>query len=140
MAELPSTKKRKHRDPLMEHEAVLAYREQFNLTPNAGFRRDIAATIRTYDDLCIWWSLISAWGYTDKKTGKWKARNPLDIKSLLTVFEFKKREKENGKMATGNTGNDKASLVSTRRRKGISSGRSSEVLRVQPPSNYFRVD
>lgn len=139
---LKSGKETKWKDETMYSEAIIAYRDQFNLTPNFGFRKDICVTIKTYDDLCIWTSLLAAWGYVDKKTGKWKARNPLDVKGLLTCFEFKKREKENGKMATSNTGNDKASPVSARRRKGISSRRDSEVhqVRVQPPSDYFRVD
>ena len=77
-------------DPNMYHEAVLAYREQFDLTPNRGFRNDIAVTVKTYEDLCIWQDLIARWGYM--KDGKWKPRNPLDIRGLIRCFEFKVRE------------------------------------------------
>ena len=82
----------KYSDPNMTHEGVLAYREQFDLTPNKGFRRDIAVTVKTYDDLCIWQDLLAHWGYM--KDGKWKARNPLDVKGMITVFEMKQRQRD----------------------------------------------
>ncbi len=82
----------KYDDPNMLHEAVLAYREQFNLTPNRGYRRDIAVTIQTYDDLLLWQNVIARWGYL--KGEKWVKRNPLDIKGMLTVFEMRVREKK----------------------------------------------
>lgn len=130
----------KYSDPNMTHEGVLAYREQFDLCPNKGFRRDIAVTIVTYDDLCIWTNLLAAWGYIDRKTGKWKARNPLDIKGLLTCFEFKKREKENAKLER-DSGHNQASLVSTRGRKRLRARSDGELpkVSVEPPSQYFRV-
>lgn len=84
----------KFKDENCLNEAVLAYREQFNLMPNRGFRADIAVTIKTYDDLCVWQDLVAHWGFIDKKTGKWVKRNPLDVKNMLTCFEFKQREKE----------------------------------------------
>lgn len=129
----------KYTDPNMTHEGVLAYREQFNLVPNRGFRQDIAVTIKTYDDLLIWQDLLAHWGYF--KDGKWKARNPLDIKGLLTVFEMKVRENERRKMESTN-GNNQASTVPTRGRKGLSRRSDSNVpsVRIQPPSEYFRVD
>lgn len=91
------TREVKYKDPNCYNEAVIAYRDQFELMPNRGFRQDIAVTIKTYDDLCIWQDLLARWGYTDRTTGKWKARNPLDIKSLLTVFEMKQREAQRKK-------------------------------------------
>lgn len=90
-----SGKRIRFSDPNCYHEAVLAYREQFNLMPNRGYRSDIAITIRSYEDLCIWQDLIAHWGYM--KDGKWKPRNPLDVKSLLTVFEMKQREAQRKK-------------------------------------------
>lgn len=77
-----------YKDPLMYHEGVLSYREQFNLVPNAGFRRDIAATIQTYEDLLLWQDVIGHWGYM--KDGKWKPRNPLDVRGMLNVFDYRK--------------------------------------------------
>jgi len=91
------TRELKYKDPNMYNEAVLSYREQFNLVPNRGFRQDIAVTVKTYDDLLIWQDLLAHWGYNDRQTGKWKARNPLDVKSLLTCFEFKQREAQRKK-------------------------------------------
>lgn len=85
------------KDETLLNEAVIAYREQFLLTPNKGYRRDICVTVKTYDDLCLWQDLLAHWGYNDRKTGKWKARNPLDIKGLLTCFEFKQREAQRKK-------------------------------------------
>lgn len=85
----------KYKDENCYNEAVLAYREQFSLMPNAGYRRDIAVTVKTYEDLCIWQDLIAHWSYF--KDGKWKPRNPLDIKGILTIFEFKQREAQRQK-------------------------------------------
>lgn len=85
----------RYKDENCLHEGVLAYREQFNLMPNKGFRRDIAATIVTYDDLLLWQELLANWGYW--RDGKYHKRNPLDIKGLLTVFEFKQREAQRKK-------------------------------------------
>jgi hypothetical protein len=133
------TREVKYKDPNMYHEAVLSYREQFNLVPNRGFRQDIAVTVKTYDDLLIWKDLISRWGYTDKTTGKWKARNPLDVKGLLTCFEAKVRENERRKME-GNNGHNQTTSVSTRCRKRIPPRRDSDLqnVRIEPPSQYFR--
>ncbi len=129
----------KYSDPNMYHEAVLAYREQFDLTPNKGFRQDIAVTVKSYDDLLIWQDLLAHWGY--EKGGKWHKRNPLDIKGLLTCFEFKARENERRKME-GNNGNNQTTSLSPRGGKGLSLWRDSELpkVRIQPPSEYFRVD
>src|SRR5207247_1175450 len=82
----------KYSDPNMYSEGVLAYRETFNLIPNRGFRADIAATVKTYEDLCLWQDLLARWGYM--KNGKWKKRSPLDVKGMLNVFEYKLRERE----------------------------------------------
>jgi hypothetical protein len=89
------TREVKWKDPNCYNEAVLFYRETFNLQMNAGFRRDVAVTVKTYDDLLIWQDLVSHWGYW--KDGKWHKRNPLDLKGLLTVFEFKQREAQKKK-------------------------------------------
>lgn len=131
----------KYSDPNMYSEGVLAYREQFNLTPNKGFRADIAVTIKTYDDLCMWTDLLAHWGYTDRKTGKWKARNPLDIKGLLTCFEFKQRERqEQRKQLQGVRGNNETSAVSSRSGARLSRRRNRDMPQVssEPPSEYFR--
>lgn len=82
----------KYKDPNMYHEGVLIYRETFGLTPNKGFRSDIAVTVKTYDDLLIWSQLVTNWGYM--KDGKWKPRNPLDVKGMITVFEMKQRQRD----------------------------------------------
>lgn len=130
-------KEAKYADPNMTCEGVLSYREQFNLVPNRGFRQDIAVTVKTYDDLLVWQDLLAHWGYM--KHGKWKARNPLDIKGMLTCFDFKVRENERRKLEESN-GHNQAPTVSTRGRKRLSPRRDSNVprVRVQPPSEYFR--
>lgn len=84
----------KYKDPNCYNEAVIAYRDQFELMPNRGFRQDIAVTVKTYEDLMTWQQLLGSWGYVDKKTGKWKARNPLDVKGMITVFEMKQRQRD----------------------------------------------
>ena len=137
----------RYKDETMYAESVLAYREQFSLTPSPGFRRDIVATIRTHEDLIIWVQLLAAWGYTDRKTGKWKPRNPLDIKGLLTCFEFKQREaqrkkdeqREREQLARQSQDTNSATLPA-RYRKRLQRGHSSglQTVRVEAPSNYFR--
>lgn len=125
----------KYSDPNMYAEGVLAYREQFNLVPNRGFRADIAVTVKTYDDLKIWTSLLASWGYM--KNGKWKPRNPLDVKGLLTCFEAKVRERE--RLAETNSNNETASIP-TRGREGVSERSDGDMrdMRSEPPSIYFR--
>lgn len=96
------SKEVRYKDETFYNEAVRAYIDHDwgngrHYTPNAGFRRDIVRTVVTYDDLCIWIALIERWGYADRTTGKWKARNPLDVKGLLTVFEMKQREAQRKK-------------------------------------------
>lgn len=97
IALMPQPLKRevKYADVNMYNEGVLFYRETFDLTPNRGFRADIAATIKTYADLLLWQDLLSHWGYM--KDGKWRKRSPLDVKGMLTVFEFKQREAQRQK-------------------------------------------
>lgn len=80
----------KYADINMYNEGVLFYRETFDLTPSRGFRADIAATIKSYADLLLWQDLLSRWGYM--KDGKWRKRSPLDVRGMLTCFEFKQRE------------------------------------------------
>jgi hypothetical protein len=99
---MPEKKSReiKFKDETFYNEAVIAYREKDwgngkHYTPNAGFRRDIVATVKTYDDLCIWIDLINSWGYW--RDGKYHKRNPTDFKGLLTVFEMKQREAQRKK-------------------------------------------
>ena len=87
--------KRIFRDPLMTHPAVLAYRDAMNFCPNSGFRRDIAATVR---DLDLWKDLLANWRY--KVKGKWKGKNPLAIKDMLTTYE-QRMEDRNGAGKTG---------------------------------------
>jgi len=106
----------KYSDPNMLHEAVLAYREQFNLTPNRGYRRDIAVTIQTYGDLCLWQNVIERWGYF--KGSKWVKRNPLDIKGMLTVFEARVREKKRDEVSKSTTRPAEHSVASGN--KGVS--------------------
>ena len=82
------------KDETLINEAVIAYRDQFSLTPSRGFRRDICVTIQTYADLCLWAQIIGSWGYINKQTGKWKPRNPLDVRGMLTIFEMTKRHQD----------------------------------------------
>lgn len=90
----------KYADENFYNEAVRAYIDHDwgngkHYTPNAGFRRDIAVTVKTYEDLCLWEDLLGNWGYW--RDGKYHKRNPFDIKGLLTVFEFKQREAQRKK-------------------------------------------
>lgn len=131
------------KDETLLNEAVILYRDQFNLTPSRGFRRDICATVKTYDDLRLWAELTSHWGYTDRTTGKWKARNPLDIKSLLTVFEMKQRQRDEQRereQLQKLRANNEASTVQARGGKRISRRGTSDLRTVssEPPSQYFR--
>lgn len=95
----------KYKDANMYHEAVLFYRETFDKCPNAGFRRDIAVTVKTYDDLLIWQNLLAHWGYF--KNGKWKPRNPLDVKGMLTCFEFKQRDAKHQRRSLSTAANQR---------------------------------
>lgn len=91
------SKEIKFRDPNCYHEAVLFYRETFNLMMNAGWRRDVVATVKTHEDLLLWQDTVSHWGYVDKQTGLWKKRNPLDVRGMINVFEYRQREAQRKK-------------------------------------------
>jgi len=144
MAKLSSKTKRVYADPTMQNEAVIAYVEHDwgngkHYCPNRGFRLDIIRTVVTYDDWCVWVSLLANWGYW--RDGKYHKRNPTDFKGLLTVFEMKVRENERRKME-GNNGHNQTTSVSTRGAKRVSrrgDGNLSSVP-IQPPSEYFRTD
>lgn len=84
----------KYKDPNCYNEAVIAYRDRFELMPNRGFRQDIAVTVKTYEDLMTWQKLLANWGYTDRQTGKWIRKNPLNVKGMLDEFDRIKLNRE----------------------------------------------
>lgn len=137
----PKSREVKYKDPNCYHEAVLFYRETFSLMPNRGFRSDIAVTVKTYEDLCIWQNLLAHWGYF--KDGKWRKRSPMDIKGMLTVFEMKQRDEQRKRGQLDRANQDgKAAALSARDRTRIPERNSSGVSSMRSATErlYFGSD
>lgn len=71
-----------HDDPTRSP-AVEAYRKQFHLMPNEGFRHDIWVTVQ---DALLWTSILRGWWYRNEQ-GRRIDRNPLAIKQMLGDYE-----------------------------------------------------
>ena len=71
---------------MADHAAVKLYRDTFQFNCNAGYRHDIEVTVGNEpDDLALWRLVLENWGYW--KNGKWKRKNKLDIKAMLSEYE-----------------------------------------------------
>jgi hypothetical protein len=114
---------------VQDSEAVTLWRNTFKLNLSASWKHDVDITVT---DIELWKSILAGWKWQDNK-GRWHRKAP-GIKNLLTEYERKTME--------GNNRHGQTPTVPARRSKGLSARRDSELpaMRIQPPSDYFRVD
>jgi hypothetical protein len=89
-------KKHSTRDPLLDHPAVVAYRDMAKLTPNAIQRVDIAGTV--VDHLTTWQDVVRGW-----MSKGWK---PGNVDGMLDRYREAVPQNGNGKLDHGHMEED----------------------------------
>ena len=84
------------KDATLEHEAVKAYRDQFKLNVNLGFREDIISTVTNLE---LWKTVLANWGYW--KEAKWNKFNPRNVKGLLSEYDLRERQSKRANVTNG---------------------------------------
>jgi hypothetical protein len=116
----------------MDSPAIKLYRDTFRLNLNHGFRKDVELTVT---DLDLWQEVLTNWRYL--KDGKWKPKNPLNIKGLLSEYEYRSNANHRHQSRTGaETG---AAGISTGRARHLLQVREGARLHLRPDSPTFAI-